>query len=75
MMLQSNYSHFLDISPTKNHPDLKIFANDSTCAVIAHKIILASHSYMLKTAFISSGVVGEAVLILPDSCWSLYLYS
>ena len=65
-MLQSNYSHFLDISPTKNHPDLKIFANDSTCAVIAHKIILASHSYMLKTAFISSGVVGEAVLILPD---------
>lgn len=62
--MRSKHCFSLDISPNKHHPDHKIFANDTKSEVTAHRAILASHSYMLKTAFISSDVDGEAVLIL-----------
>lgn len=64
--MYSKFSYSLDISPSKYHPDLKIYASDSSTELIAHRAVLASHSYLLKTAFISSDVEGDAVIILPD---------
>ena len=68
MLSNTCYIYSWDISPTKYHPDLKIYTSDTKSVISAHRAVLASHSYMLKTAFLSSDVEGEAVLILPDFC-------
>ena len=62
----SEFSYSLDISPEKFHPDLKIVVNDSKQDIVAHRAVLASHSLFLKTAFLSSDVDEETILILPD---------
>ena len=68
-MIRSNFCFSWDFSPTKCHPDLKIYASDTKSVILAHRAVLASHSCLLKTAFLSSDVQGEAVLILPDFSW------
>jgi len=65
-MIRSNFLYSWDLSPSRHRPDVKIYTSDcdSSSQVEAHRAVLASHSNLLKTVFLSSDV--EAVIILPD---------
>ena len=48
-MIRSNFCFSWDLSPSKCHQDLKIYASDTKNVIFAHRAVLASHSCLLKT--------------------------
>ena len=61
-----SFSYSFHISPTRHHPDMTIVSSSAKIGKLAHRAVLASHSYFIKSMLLSSDSEGDAVLILPD---------